>query len=179
MHLQETPRQERRPDFSDATNTEPSSPAPSSSAAFSSPERDDFNVGNSPVGNSYDTPAETTLQPWNEGYINNARPQRRQEQKPNSERSWLNENYTFDNLVAGEGNRVVRAAAIAVAENPAQAYNPLFIWGGSGLGKTHILHAIGHRALELRPDLRVRYVSIEEYTNEWINSIRNNRTLSM
>ncbi|HJD69786.1 MAG TPA: chromosomal replication initiator protein DnaA, partial [Corynebacterium kroppenstedtii] len=84
-------------------------------------------------------------------------------------------NYTFDNLVAGEGNRVVRAAAIAVAENPAQAYNPLFIWGGSGLGKTHILHAIGHRALELRPNLRVRYVSIEEYTNEWINSIRNNR----
>lgn len=152
--------QEKRPStYPDATPTEP---------AYS-------NSGDAPVGNSYDTPAETAPQPWNEGYISNARPQRRQEQKPDSERSWLNENYTFDNLVAGEGNRVVRAAAIAVAENPAQAYNPLFIWGGSGLGKTHILHAIGHRALELRPNLRVRYVSIEEYTNEWINSIRNNR----
>ena len=154
-----SPQEERPSTYPDATPTEP---------AYS-------NSGDAHVGNSYDTPAETAPQPWNEGYINNARPQRRQEQKPDSERSWLNENYTFDNLVAGEGNRVVRAAAIAVAENPAQAYNPLFIWGGSGLGKTHILHAIGHRALELRPNLRVRYVSIEEYTNEWINSIRNNR----
>ncbi|MEJ4113116.1 chromosomal replication initiator protein DnaA [Corynebacterium kroppenstedtii] len=119
--------------------------------------------------------ADIVSPPWNEGYIDGGDNQRRQDHKPDSEKSWLNENYTFDNLVAGEGNRVVRAAAIAVAENPAQAYNPLFVWGGSGLGKTHILHAIGHRALELRPNLRVRYVSIEEYTNEWINSIRNNR----
>ncbi len=162
------PRGERPSNFSDGTPTKPASS--SSLSSPSSPER-----GSAHVGHSYDTSADTPPQGWSEGYINNARPQRRQEQKPDSERSWLNENYTFDNLVAGEGNRVVRAAAIAVAENPAQAYNPLFIWGGSGLGKTHILHAIGHRALELRPDLRVRYVSIEEYTNEWINSIRNNR----
>ena len=164
------PQGERPSDYPDAIPTEPSSSTPYAPSSPSFPESEEFRVGN-----SNDTPVETTPQPWNEGYINNARPQRRQEPKPDSERSWLNENYTFDNLVAGEGNRVVRAAAIAVAENPAQAYNPLFIWGGSGLGKTHILHAIGHRALELRPNLRVRYVSIEEYTNEWINSIRNNR----
>ena len=87
----------------------------------------------------------------------------------------LNPRYTFDNFVTGESNRFAHAAAFAVAEVPAQSYNPLFIYGSSGLGKTHLLHAIGHYALNLRPKLKVRYVSSEEFTNDFINSIQNNR----
>ena len=84
----------------------------------------------------------------------------------------LNPNYTFDTFVIGQSNRVAHAAAFAVSESPAQAYNPLFIYGDSGLGKTHLLHAIGHYAKHLFPSLRVRYVNSEEFTNDFINSIR-------
>ena len=83
----------------------------------------------------------------------------------------LNKNYTFDTFVIGSSNNFANAACRAVAESPAKAYNPLFIWGESGLGKTHLLHAIGHYAKELRPNMRVRYVSSEELTNDFINSI--------
>ena len=84
----------------------------------------------------------------------------------------LNPNYTFDTFVIGQSNRFAHAAAFAVSESPAQAYNPLFIYGDSGLGKTHLLHAIGHYAKHLFPSLRVRYVNSEEFTNDFINSIR-------
>lgn len=93
---------------------------------------------------------------------------------PNREES-LNPKYTFENFVIGSSNRFAHGAAVAVAENPARAYNPLFIWGGSGLGKTHLLHAAGNYSQELRSDLRVKYVSSEEFTNDYINSLRDDR----
>jgi chromosomal replication initiator protein len=87
----------------------------------------------------------------------------------------LNPKYLFDTFVIGASNRFAHAAAVAVAEAPAKAYNPLFIYGESGLGKTHLLHAIGHYARGLYPGTRVRYVSSEEFTNEFINSIRDGK----
>jgi chromosomal replication initiator protein len=87
----------------------------------------------------------------------------------------LNPKYTFDTFVIGSSNRFTHAAAVAVAEAPAKAYNPLFIYGESGLGKTHLLHAIGHYAQRLMPGLRTRYVSSEEFTNDFINSVRDDK----
>ena len=87
----------------------------------------------------------------------------------------LNPNYAFDTFVIGSSNRFAHAAATAVAEAPAKAYNPLFIYGQSGLGKTHLLHAIGHYAKSLYPGIRVRYVNSEEFTNDFINSIRDDK----
>jgi chromosomal replication initiator protein len=94
--------------------------------------------------------------------------------RPNNE-TRLNPKYTFDNFVIGQSNRLSHTAAFAVAESPANAYNPLFIYGNSGLGKTHLLHAIGNYAISNFPGIRVRYVSSEEFTNDFINSIANNR----
>ncbi|WP_273652937.1 chromosomal replication initiator protein DnaA [Cellulomonas fimi] len=91
--------------------------------------------------------------------------------KQASEPARLNPKYQFETFVIGSSNRFAHAAAVAVAEAPAKAYNPLFIYGDSGLGKTHLLHAIGHYAYNLYPSVRVRYVNSEEFTNDFINSI--------
>lgn len=96
--------------------------------------------------------------------------------KMSLERSNLNPKYTFDTFVIGDNNRHAHAACVAVAEEPSSAYNPLFLYGGAGLGKTHLMQAIAHHIITHNPDMKVLYVSSETFTNEVIESIRNNKS---
>ncbi|ROO90706.1 chromosomal replication initiator protein [Actinocorallia herbida] len=116
-----------------------------------------------PVSETVPTPA-----PWQQGGSTSP-------VKGSIEAARLNPKYTFETFVTGASNRFAQAAAVAVAESPAKAYNPLFIYGESGLGKTHLLHAIGHYARSLFDGARVRYVSSEEFTNNFINAIRDGK----
>ena len=97
----------------------------------------------------------------------------------NGESSNLNPNYTFDTFVVGNNNRFAHSAALAVAESPGETFNPLYIYGGPGRGKTHLLHSIGHFILDKNPNTKVLYVTSEEFTNEVIESIRNGNSSSM
>ncbi len=110
---------------------------------------------------------------WPTYFIERAAPEPRRPQDIS-----LNRRYTFDTFVIGASNRFAHAAALAIAEAPARAYNPLFIWGESGLGKTHLLHAAGNYAQRLFPGMRVKYVSTEEFTNDFINSLRDDRKVA-
>ena len=111
---------------------------------------------------------------WPHYFIERPRPHPSDEPSGSS----LNRRYTFDTFIIGSSNRFAHAAALAIAEAPARAYNPLFIWGESGLGKTHLLHAAGNYAQRLFPGMRVKYVSTEEFTNDFINSLRDDRKVA-
>jgi len=117
---------------------------------------------------------EPTPEPAAPALLADVRPFREPPPSPVAEPARLNAKYTFETFVIGSSNRFAHAAAVAVAEAPAKAYNPLFIYGDSGLGKTHLLHAIGHYSQTFGA-VRVRYVSTEEFTNDFINSIRDDK----
>lgn len=97
----------------------------------------------------------------------------------NSETAKLNPKYKFDTFVVGSNNKFAHSASLAVAESPGEAYNPLYLYGGAGLGKTHLMHSIGHFILEQNPSMKVLYVNSEEFTNEVINSIRSGNAAEM
>ncbi|MFR9753335.1 chromosomal replication initiator protein DnaA [Nocardia sp. 004] len=119
-----------------------------------------------------DEPVVNVRNSWPTYFTNSPEPQ-----APSTSAS-LNAKYTFETFVIGASNRFAHAAAVAIAEAPARAYNPLFVWGASGLGKTHLLHAAGHYAQRLFPGMRVKYVSTEEFTNDFINSLRDDRKVA-
>ena len=112
-------------------------------------------------------------------FKNNDTPQLEPQTPVKGHHSNLNPNYTFDTFVVGNNNRFAHSASLAVAESPGEAYNPLYIYGGPGLGKTHLMHSIGHFIIDQNPDTKVLYVTSEEFTNEVIESIRNGNASSM
>ena len=141
---------------------------------------DDHRQAADPSPATYDTPADAPLHAPGRpaGPIVELPTRRSHEPTEVEPDTQLNPKYSFDDFVIGSSNRFAHAAATAVAEAPAKSYNPLFIYGGAGLGKTHLLHAIGHYVRNLYSRLTVRYVTTEQFTNEFINAIRDDRITS-
>ncbi|RPA64727.1 chromosomal replication initiator protein DnaA [Gordonia oryzae] len=148
-------------------------PTPSDSFRHSTPTGSDYSGATNPSGPR--APSATPGAEWSSYFAE--RPTTSTSSASGTPVS-LNPKYTFDTFVIGASNRFAHASAVAVAEAPARAYNPLFIWGESGLGKTHLLHAAGHYAQRLFPGMRVKYVSTEEFTNDFINSLRDDRRVA-
>jgi len=140
-------------------------------ASLTELESDDSRDVDSPFSTLLAPPKDSVSSPNHSG-----RPRIADREANEVEATRLNPKYTFDTFVIGASNRFAHAAAVAVAEAPAKAYNPLFVYGQSGLGKTHLLHAIGFYARNLYPNVRVRYVNSEEFTNDFINSIRDDKS---
>jgi len=128
-----------------------------------------------PLPETFHLPAEASRQDSGITFVDQERPPRPAVDNPAS-RIFLNRDYTFDNFVIGSGSKLAHAASVAVGENPGLAYNPLFIHGGVGLGKTHLMHAIGNAVLERYPRKNVCYVTAEQFMNDLIWSIQKNRT---
>ena len=179
------PQQQQPPEAQPPQNTESTQnyilrPQQTDSAAQQAPSQNNWQSSHAPasldeLAQHYNQQQAESAGNFSGADTNSARiPREAPAHDPNRETS-LNPKHTFDSFVIGSSNRFANGAAVAVAENPARAYNPLFIWGGSGLGKTHLLHAAGNYAQVLHPGLRVKYVSSEEFTNDYINSLRDDR----
>lgn len=141
--------------------------------AEAQPQIDEATDGSSALSTNdhparYEPPAPVTVEAYEPAGVG-------AERRPSALETRLNPKYTFETFVIGSSNRFPHAAAVAVAEAPGKAYNPLLVYGESGLGKTHLLHAIGHYVRSLYSNAKVRYVSSEEFTNEFINAIRDDR----
>ncbi len=128
-----------------------------------------------PTNPSVDMPTDLHVSAHVSGHASSPQPIPHETMRPAPGETRLNPKYAFETFVIGSSNRFPHAAAVAVAEAPGKAYNPLLVYGDSGLGKTHLLHAIGHYVRSLYNGAKVRYVSSEEFTNEFINAIRDDR----
>ena len=177
---QQQPPQAQPPQNTEATQNYIPRPQQTDAAAQQAPSQNNWQSSHAPasldeLAQHYNQQQAESAGNFSGAATNSARiPREAPAHDPNRETS-LNPKHTFDSFVIGSSNRFANGAAVAVAENPARAYNPLFIWGGSGLGKTHLLHAAGNYAQVLHPGLRVKYVSSEEFTNDYINSLRDDR----
>ena len=174
------PQQQQPPQNTESTQNYIPRPQQTDAAAQQAPSQNNWQSSHAPasldeLAQHYNQQQAESAGNFSGAATNYARiPREAPAHDPNRETS-LNPKHTFDSFVIGSSNRFANGAAVAVAENPARAYNPLFIWGGSGLGKTHLLHAAGNYAQVLHPGLRVKYVSSEEFTNDYINSLRDDR----
>jgi len=174
------PQQQQPPQNTESTQNYIPRPQQTDAAAQQAPSQNNWQSSHAPasldeLAQHYNQQQAESAGNFSGAATNSARiPREAPAHDPNRETS-LNPKHTFDSFVIGSSNRFANGAAVAVAENPARAYNPLFIWGGSGLGKTHLLHAAGNYAQVLHPGLRVKYVSSEEFTNDYINSLRDDR----
>lgn len=177
---QQQPPQAQPPQNTESTQNYIPHPQQTDAAAQQAPSQNNWQSSHAPasldeLAQHYNQQQAESAGNFSGAATNSARiPREAPAHDPNRETS-LNPKHTFDSFVIGSSNRFANGAAVAVAENPARAYNPLFIWGGSGLGKTHLLHAAGNYAQVLHPGLRVKYVSSEEFTNDYINSLRDDR----
>jgi len=133
--------------------------------------QDSQSIETAPSSNIENTHSENNIESNDFSNVKIIHPQKKEEEIQNTKNN-LNPKYTFDTFVVGNNNRFAHAAALAVGDNPAKTYNPLFIYGGVGLGKTHLMQAVGNRLIQNNPEMRIVYVTSEQFTNHLINSIK-------